>query len=136
MKDPFNFAKLQQDFKRSKRKIIRDITQESSTFFKDDVFNAQGFIDRSVKRWPKRKGNKDPDRKLNVKTGRMRIAISPRFGRNKGTVKSDVPYSGHVNDIRPFMGRSVVLDKRAKKIIFKALNKMFKKPPRIIVVRK
>ena len=56
-------------FKKESKKILIIAAEEAVQFFQENITGRQGFLDRSVKKWPQRKGNVDPGRNILVGKG-------------------------------------------------------------------
>jgi phage gpG-like protein len=109
------------NYSKMKRRLLRDMAITARDFFKVDVFEAQGFIDGGVKRWPPRKKEKKKDRgrKILVKTGKGRRSIRSRvMSANTARVMAHAVYMGYHNrgdkpqPKRQFMGDSRELNKK------------------------
>jgi len=111
--------KLQQ-FQNRKLSIMRAIANNSVNFFKIQTFNAQGWIDHGIERWPERKSKKDDaGRKILVKTGTGRQSIHVfSVSIEKAVIKVEAEYMRYHNEgtnklpKRKFMGESATLDRQ------------------------
>lgn len=114
-------AKIKEAKKR-RLTAMRKIAKNSVNFFKDDVFEAQGFIDQGVEKWKPRKKQR-PGKTL-VKTGRGRASIREKeVTSNKATIQAGAKYMSYHNNgtknlpQRKFMGNSARLDKQNNRIL-------------------
>lgn len=87
-------------------------------------FKKQGFDNRTVENWQKRKNNKDSGRAILVKSGDLRRSIRvSRADFNRITITSDLHYAKYHNDgtdrlpQRKFIGDSENLIKKIKEKI-------------------
>lgn len=114
----FRFDLKAENFKLNKSVLLERMANNCVNHFKIINFDAQGFVDRTVKKWEPRKNDSDPGRKLNVKTGRLRQSISVISRSNDSrTVGSNVPYAGFVNVSREYMGKSAMLTDKNQQLI-------------------
>ena len=102
-------------------------------------FVNQGFTDKSLKRWKRRKNNVDPDRAILIKTGRLRDSIGYRkTSPTKLEFKTTVEYAqihneggtmwhGGIMPKRQFMGYSYVLSKKIEQTINNRIMRLFSK---------
>ena len=109
-------------FKNGKRKLMKDLADNSKKFFQITNFNAQAFVDVPRKKWKKLKVPR-PGLIL-VKTGAMRASGESRVqSSTRATVKFKAKYSSFHNQgtaklpKRQFSGESKVLNKQNDKII-------------------
>jgi len=122
----FKFDKKASNFRSSKSKLLETLANNAINQFKVKNFDAQGFVDTTVQKWAPRKNDKDPSRKILVKTGRLRQSITV-VGRTNDSVKvgTAVTYAQYINNgtehmkARKFIGKSDVLDRKNKSIINK-----------------
>ncbi len=114
----FKFDLKAENFRLNKSVLLERMANNCVNHFKIINFDAQGFVDRTVNKWKPRKNDKDPGRKLNVKTGRLRqsIGVISRTSDSR-TVGSNVPYAGFVNVSREYMGKSAVMKAKNQEII-------------------
>lgn len=129
----FQFGRLAAKIKAAIPTMLDEMANNAVNHFKVENFNAEGFIDEGVERWPARKSKKDnAGRRLLVKTGRLResIKVLSRFGniRKIGTL---VPYSKYHNDgisgrlpQRKFIGKSGKLERKNYQVILKYLKRI------------
>lgn len=110
---------------------MRAIGNNSVNFFKVTVFEAQGWIfSGGVKRWAKRKDNKDrPTRKILVDTGTGRQSIHiARFSPSQVVIRAEADYMRYHNEgtnkmvQRKLIGHSVALDKQNIVILVKRMR--------------
>lgn len=127
----FRFDKKAARFKRGIQSALDIMANNAVNHFKIDNFNAQGFIDETVERWPARKSKKDDaGRKILVKTGRGResIKVLSRYG-NKRKIGTLVPYMNYHNvgagrlPKRKFIGNSAKLERKNAKVLRDFLRK-------------
>ena len=59
----------QAKFKKEIKKILILSAEEAVQFFQANIIGRQGFLDRKVTKWPKRKRNVDPGRNILVGKG-------------------------------------------------------------------
>ncbi len=127
----FRFDKKAVKFKRGLTRVLDVMANNAVNHFKIDNFNAQGFIDDSVQRWPARKSKRDDaGRKILVKTGRGResIKVLSRYG-NKRKIGTLVPYMNYHNvgtgrlPKRKFMGNSRRLERKNAKVLMNFLKR-------------
>jgi phage gpG-like protein len=121
----FRFDKRAARFKREIPRLLDTMANNAVNHFKIDNFNAQGFIDDSVQRWPARKSKRDDaGRKILVKTGRGResIKVLSRYG-NKRKIGTLVPYMNYHNagagrlPKRQIIGNSKKLERKNARIL-------------------
>ena len=115
-------------------KTLRIAAEISVNFFKDN-FKRQGFLDRNVKKWKKRKKKSTTKRAILVKSGKLRKSISVRkMNANRGRAVIGIlgsagVYAGFHNfgagklPKRQFIGDSKKLNTKIKRLIRKRLNK-------------
>lgn len=137
----FNFAAKADKFRSMKSAILEKMALNAINQFKVANFDAQGFVDTTLQRWPNRKLrttkykdntpnihfgglSKDRERKILVKTGRMRQSITViSRGPDSITVGTDVPYAKYHNEgtktipQRKFIGKSAKLDAQNRKVL-------------------
>jgi phage gpG-like protein len=123
----FNLGGKLKEFNRIKIAIVDSLANEAVNFFKIDVFEAEGFIDQGVKRWPKRKpGTKrNSGRRLMVDTGRLRQSgrVLRKVPGVSARVGYPVHYAGYHNEgskdlpKRQLVGTSYELDRRSNRVI-------------------
>lgn len=127
----FRFDKKAVRFKRGLQSVLDIMANNAVNHFKVDNFNAQGFIDESVERWPARKSKRDnAGRKILVKTGRGResIKVLSRYG-NKRKIGTLVPYMNYHNEgagrlpKRKFIGNSAKLERKNARVLRDFLRK-------------
>jgi len=113
-----NTHRTLRNYRRLKLVAMRKIAKNSVNFFKDDVFEAQGFIDNSVKRWVPSKKSRG---KTLIKTGRGRNSIrESSVTEKKIRIRANAPYINfHQTGTRTlakrkFMGKSNRLDAQNK----------------------
>ena len=105
--------------------MMAQLGNNSKNFFQVDNWEAQGFIDKSVKKWKPVK-NKPTGQKILVRTGRLRRSGTSKVtGRGRAVVEFTAPYASYVNEDRPFVGDSHALDKENAKIITNFMTKIF-----------
>lgn len=137
-----NEAKKLMDFKIAFERELPLLTDVAGTLamnhFKMSFVN-QGFTDRSLKKWKRRKNNSEPDRAILVKTGRLRDSIGYRkIGKDRIQFKTTVEYAqihneggttwnGGIMPKRQFMGNSYVLSKKIESTITNRINRLFGK---------
>lgn len=120
----FGFSRRAKIIRRSRRQVLRELANNSLNFFKVDVFEAQGFIDRGIQRWKPRKNNRDPGRKLNVKTGRLRNSGQiTSISIYRARIAFTAPYADFVNAERQFIGDSAELDKQNEEIVLNYVDR-------------
>lgn len=128
------FDLIAQRFQSQRITLMRRLANESVNFFKNDVFEAQGFIDEGVTKWQGRKSKRDNEgRKILVKTGRGRQGIKAVVIRpHMAIIDSTVPYMAYHNTgtkrlpKRQFIGKSKRLERLHRKTIAQHLAKLFK----------
>ena len=128
----FQFGRLAARIKAAIPAMLDEMANNAVNHFKVDNFNAEGFIDEAVERWPARKSKKDnAGRRLLVKTGRLResIKVLSRAG-NTRKIGTLVPYSKYHNDgipgrlpQRKFIGNSKRLERMNYKVIERYLKR-------------
>lgn len=92
---PYNFGKLDDKLARVKRTMPPVLAQVAVNHFKDS-FQDQGFTDRTLQRWPKRKGNsrRDTGRAILVKSADLRNSIHPaKVSFHITEISTDKPYA-------------------------------------------
>lgn len=131
-------------FRKETKKILVLAAEEAVQFFQENITGRQGFLDRSVKKWPKRKKNVDPGRNVLVGKGggaKLYKSIS-RTGLSakrvvigiKGPPKVYASVhnfglragrgNGFIMPKRQFMGESRVLNKKISRLIKKRIKKI------------
>jgi len=131
-------------FKKESKKILVIAAEHAVQFFQENITGRQGFLDRSVEKWPKRKKNIDPGRNILVGKGggaklyksisrtgltskRVIIGIKgePKayasvhnFGLKSGRGK------GFMMPKRQFMGESKTLNKKIVRLIRERIQKI------------
>lgn len=118
MGNKLGLDKQVQLIKRHKLNLMRIAAKASVNFFKNDNFNAQGFIDNGVEKWEPRKSG--GTRKILVKTGRGRASIREERVTDQSATITVVDYMAKHNEgqgqvQRKFAGTSKSLDKRVLK---------------------
>tara|TARA_R110000796_G_scaffold73842_1_gene165854 strand:- start:1032 stop:1481 length:450 start_codon:yes stop_codon:yes gene_type:complete len=133
----------QKAFKKEIKKILVIASNEAVNFFQDN-FRRQGFLNRSLKPWKKRKHNTDPGRgvligkgggeklfdsisrtglkaksvTIGIKGNPQKYASVHNFGLRSGRGK------GFIMPKRQFMGESVVLNKKISRLIQRRIKKI------------
>lgn len=109
-------------FIRGKKSLMRDLADNSKSFFQDTNFNARAFVDVPRKRWSKRKDNKPHP--ILEKTGKLRNSARARVqSSTRASVEFTAPYASFHNSgtrrlpKRQFSGESRRLNKGNEKII-------------------
>lgn len=128
MSNKLHTDKKLKKFLAGRRNLARKIGVQSANFFKFDVFNAQGFIDNTVKRWkPKQKGRG----RILVNKGRGQKSIRPERITDKGVnIVANAPYMKYHNEgtkklpQRKFLGNSNKLDKKNMKVILDFIDSL------------
>lgn len=126
----FGFNKLAKRIETQVQPVLDHMANNAVNFFKVDVFEAQGFIDETVQRWPGRKSKRDnAGRKLLVKSGKGRASIKvlsrSKYSRRVGTA---VPYMELHNvgtsrlPKRQFIGQSRRLERQNLKLLNRFLQ--------------
>jgi phage gpG-like protein len=131
-------------FRKETKKILVLAAEEAVQFFQENITGRQGFLDRSVKKWPKRKKNVDPGRNVLVGKGggaKLYKSIS-RTGLSakrvvigiKGPPKVYASVhnfglragrgNGFIMPKRQFMGESRVLNKKISRLIKRRIKKI------------
>jgi len=134
----------QAKFKKEIKKILILSAEEAVQFFQANITGRQGFLDRKVKKWPKRKRNVDPGRNILVGKGGgaklwksiSRTTLSARsvtigikgepkdyasvhnYGLRAGRGK------GFIMPKRQFMGESKTLNKKINRLIKRRIKKI------------
>ena len=112
-------------FQNKSRRLMGRLGNNSKNFYQVDNWEAQGFIDGSVKKWKPVK-DKPPGQKILVRTGRLRRSARSKVVRsNRAQVEFSAPYASYVNEERQFIGNSKTLDKENEKIIVKFMDEIF-----------
>jgi phage gpG-like protein len=122
----FQFDKKAQKFRSQKSRILEVMANNAINFFKVEVFDKQGFIDKKLEPWKPRKAKskRNAGRKILVDTGRLRQSITV-IERNAEMVKvgTNVPYAEYHNKgtenlpQRQFIGISEKLNRINKKTL-------------------
>ena len=131
---PINFAGKMRRLRTEMNNMTRRMGKMASEHVQHN-FKVEGFVDKTVKRWPKKK--RPNGKQTLVDTGRMRATTKMMF-RSRNTVKlsTPVPYGGiHNREVgemkqystgnypgRKFMGHSKSLSEATKKMIVTRLN--------------
>lgn len=127
MANDLNMMKYLKEIRGNSHKMMKQLGNNSKNFFQVKNWEAQGFIDRSTRRWQPVK-NKPPGQKILVVTGRLRrSARSYVTSRTRARVEFSAPYASYVNADRQFIGNSARLDKENEKIIRNFMTKIFSK---------
>lgn len=131
-------------FKRESKKILVIAAEHAVQFFQENITGRQGFLDRKVEKWPKRKNKVDPGRNILVGKGggsklyksisrtgltskkviigikgKARVYASVHnFGLRSGRGK------GFTMPKRQFMGESKVLNKKIVRLIKARIKKI------------
>jgi phage gpG-like protein len=127
----------QREIKKGIPTLMRQMTNEAETFFKDDVFNNVGndVQPKGVNggRWKNRKNpfkkGKLNDKPILTDTNRLRHSIKGRSRGNVGIIQTDVEYARFHNEgigrmpMRKFMGNSNKLNKKFEKRILRFLRR-------------
>ena len=134
----------QAKFKKEIKKILILSAEEAVQFFQANIIGRQGFLNRKVTKWPKRKRNVDPGRNILVGKGGgaklwksiSRTTISAKsvtigikgepkdyasvhnFGLRAGRGK------GFIMPKRQFMGESKTLSKKITRLIKRRIKKI------------
>tara|TARA_R100000951_G_scaffold40148_1_gene34036 strand:- start:753 stop:1205 length:453 start_codon:yes stop_codon:yes gene_type:complete len=134
----------QAKFKKEIKKILILSAEEAVQFFQANIIGRQGFLDRKVNKWPKRKRNVDPGRNILVGKGGgaklwksiSRTTISAKsvtigikgepkdyasvhnYGLKAGRGK------GFIMPKRQFMGESKTLNKKINRLIKRRIKKI------------
>lgn len=128
--------------KASSKKILAEASNEAVNHFKAN-FKVQGFVDRGVKKWKKRKKNKDPGRGILIGKGSGKLKRSIRRTRLSskraiiGIIGGPRKYAsvhnfglragrgaGFMMPQRKFMGESHVLNKKISRLIQRRIKKI------------
>jgi hypothetical protein len=111
-----------QAYERQRPVLLKKLGNEAINHFKDN-FRKQGFDDNVVEPWKKRKGNVDPARAINVKTGRLRRSWDMVIqGLWRVMVINSAPYAGYVNKVRKISGKSQNLDEKSGVLIMRMIK--------------
>lgn len=131
----FQFGRLAIQIRRMVPAMLDEMANNAVNHFKVENFNAEGFIDETVERWPARKSKRDnAGRRLMVKTGRLResIKVISRYG-NVRKIGTLVPYSKYHNEgipgrlpQRKFIGNSKRLERKNLKVIERYLKRLIR----------
>lgn len=123
-----NTVKLTNLIQRGLPKILGN---EAVNFFKKS-FKNQGWEDKNLVKWKKRKNNFDAGRAILVKSGDLRRSIVKNVGIKRVVISTNVPYAKKHNyglgrmPKRQFMGTSIKLTRNMKSTIVKEINKILK----------
>jgi len=123
----FNFRAKRSAVIQARREILQEAGSMTVHFVKNAIFPAEGFIDRSVEKWPKKKARYGG--KTLVKTGKGKASIKVlSVGQNRVKIGTNVPYMHlHQHGIgfprRKFIGHSHVLSVRIAKMIDQKISK-------------
>lgn len=134
-----NAAKMQrqkEQLERELSKFVRAMGVEAKNHFVAS-FRNQGFTDRRLERWQRRRNNSDPGRAILVKSGNLRRSIRVlSTSINEVTVGSMLPYAEIHNNggqlrrgrmpRRQFIGESYQLNKRLQKMLDRTIKNVFK----------
>lgn len=131
---PINFAGKMRRLRIELNNLTRRMGKMSSEHVQNN-FNKEGFLDRNIERWPKKK--RPNGKKILVDTGKMKRTTRMMF-RTRNFVKLSTPvpyagihnrkvgqkkeYEGKIYPGRKFMGQSKVLSEATKKMIVTRLN--------------
>jgi phage gpG-like protein len=92
---------LSQELKQFHRDAPRYVGDTAVQHFNDN-FQQQGFVDDSLQPWPPRKSEKDQDRAILFKTGRLRRSVRvTRRSNEEVVIGTDVPYAKIHNEGGP-----------------------------------
>jgi len=132
-KNRLDLSKLSRNFNKCKR-LLPDIIGEDAVNFFLDNYRKGGFTDSSFKKWPGRKGGKDPGRALLVKSSRLRnsIRVQEKTATRVTVGTRGISYAKYHNEgrgvpQRKFIGDSKVLRNDIRKLITEELNLCIKK---------
>jgi len=130
---PINFKAKAIVFKKVRALMTRDLIKMAVYHSQTLSWNAEAYVDRPMKRWPKKKASYGG--KTLVKTGKLRQSIKIlRVSKNLASMGTDVPYGkkhqlGLGNfPVRQFVGHSVILAVNSRRYIVSQLNKAAKAP--------
>lgn len=124
------------ELERELNKFTRIMGVEAKNFFVQS-FRNQGFTDRRLERWQRRRNNSDPGRAILVKSGNLRRSIRVLASSiNEVTIGSDLPYAQIHNEggrmrrgmmpRRQFIGESYQLNRRLMRILDRTIKKVFR----------
>jgi phage gpG-like protein len=111
--------------------LVRQMTEEATTYFKVNVWRGEGYDVNPGGRWKPRK--KPKPKRLMTDTGRLRKSIKGNSRGKIGIVSTDVPYGRYHNDgagklpQRKFMGESRILNRKFRKRINKFIQRSLEK---------
>ena len=129
---PINFKAKSLVAKKVRALMTRDLIKMAVYHSQTLNWDAEAFVDRPIKRWPKKRAKYGG--KTLVKTGRLRQSIRVlRISKNLASAGTDVPYGkkhqlGDGFPVRQFIGHSAVLATASRKYITSQLNKAAKAP--------
>ena len=114
-------------------KLVREMTQQATRYFKNDVFRKEGFdVNPGSKRWAKRVNESKRTTRILIgekNGGKMRRSIRGSSTGTRGVVQSDVPYARWHQEGTPnmtqrkFLGESEILNRKFSKKIVRAIQK-------------
>jgi len=141
-------AKQANKIRAHQRIIVKDLQNFITIMGREAVkhykksFRDQGFTDKSLRRWQRRRNNFEPDRATLTKTGDLKRSVRiVKKNLKSVTVGSDKPYAKIHNDggmgrawgrhafkmpKRQFIGSSYQLSKRLERILNRRIKKVFK----------
>lgn len=119
------FEKLAKTVEKQNRRLLNVVGVIAKDFFQNDVFEAEGFIDRGLSPWtPSQRALKDGGKTLQD-TGRLRRSARMQVTSNKRVeVSFNTPYAVFVNNTRQYIGDSKRLNKKLEKAIIKHIAKI------------
>jgi len=131
----WRFLEFERAFKREIAILPSILGEVARRHFTVSFTKLDGFNDSPFQRWPNRKGNKDPGRKLLVLTSRLKNGIKKKLVAGGGVkIVNSVKYAATHNDglrvrkrgggffkmpQRQFIGESNILNKRTEKEILR-----------------
>ncbi len=108
-----------------RRTLTRKLGNNTLNLFQVRNFNAQGFIDDTVRKWKKVRSKK-PGERILIRTGRLRRSGKVRVQRaSRALVMFDVKYASYVNKERPIVGSSKTANRESRTIIERHYRKIF-----------
>jgi len=125
-------ARGQKRFVDGAPKLVREMTQQATRYFKTDVFRKEGFDVHPNKRWSKRVNEEKRTTSIligEIRGGKMRRSIRGSSSGIVGVVQTDVPYArwhqeGTPNmTMRKFLGESEILNRKFDKKILNHIRK-------------
>jgi phage gpG-like protein len=129
----FGFDRVKQNMDRLRNQAPRVLANQAQNFFVES-FQKEAWRNGGVYKWKVRKGNKDPERALLVKTARMKRAVASSI-RNASMdsirLVVDVPYAEYHNEgtdnipKRQFMGDSKDLRVQQVKKLHQMIDKIW-----------